>query len=292
MRGTLICLAVLSANVLGQEIEYKVGAYERCPLPIYRYVSPNEEMPEGNAEFDSMNVPSYCRTGLRGEQGDRGLQGRPGFPGAAGMPGPVGPPGPQGAQGLIGPQGLKGPTGPQGAQGLQGLVGLQGPQGPQGIPGLQGPTGPQGLPGPAGPIGTISVDVEVEIPELLNTLVNDLLSITLLNAPILFLTNLLSLGNIFHDLLNFPGTMVVLSAGFYKVTFLVRALFPGTVALAVNGQWNYDTMFEICDTNTQTQGFAMLNLDIGDTLSLYINGTNLLSLANIITSCFLLEKLA
>lgn len=293
MHPKLLFLALISWVARGEEVDCKVGTVcEPCPLPIYRYVSPLEEIPEGDAEFDSMNIPSYCRTGLRGESGDRGLVGRPGFPGAAGMAGPVGPPGPEGAPGLIGPQGLKGPIGVQGAQGLEGPVGLQGSTGPQGIPGIKGPDGPQGLTGPPGPIGPISSSVQVQVPEILNTVVNSLLSIELLNAPILYLTNLLSSGNIFHDILNLPGSVVILSAGFYKVTFLVRALFAGSIALAVNGEWGYETMFPIQDTNTMTQGFVMLNLGVGDSLSLFVNGTTLLSLANVITSSLLLEKLA
>lgn len=262
-------------------------------LPVYRYVGPCEEIPEGDDEFDSLNVPSFCRTGLRGQPGEMGEPGRAGFPGANGMIGEPGAPGAAGADGLIGPQGPEGPVGIQGPKGATGAIGLTGPAGIAGEDGPAGLTGPVGPDGPPGPTGPMSDPINGQVQGYLSSYNYAMVRVDN-NEAIPFDNNGLTTNTIFHDTTVYESSkiFVVLSPGTYKITFLVLTVSSGAVALVINDELLLENTYEISAANQQIQGFLIEDFEIGDHFGIYhVNDTNAFMLAEPINASVIIEKL-
>lgn len=246
----LLLIAVFTfAQVIEVDQEKRQPCYEESSISRYRLVIECDSFYEYYDLFDSYNVPSYCRQGVRGDKGPTGEAGRSGYPGANGVQGPEGSAGPIGNQGPSGSQGPQGPQGVQGLAGPRGPTGIVGPTGPEGPEGAQGPTGPQGiegLPGLAGPLGP-------EIDADLNTFGY------LLTIPALSILDILDLE---VTLLSVTVTITAL----YAVTFALNLILDGLISLAVNGVILPTATFDV-GTN---QGFAVIALNAGDTVSVVL----------------------
>lgn len=208
-------------------------------------------------------------TGARGPQGPQGATGPigpQGPQGPQGATGPIGPQGPQGETGATGAIGPQGPVGPQGATGATGAVGPQGPQGPQGETGATGPQGPQGEPGPSGTNDAIYANVSQTVVD---------------SGDIIPLTQDTSTPDTSMSVSD--NSVVISEEGVYLVSFYVGGSVPTNefnTTLYLNGSAIPDETLIQSNSAGAASKTILLNLDAGDTLSLYNTSATQATISN------------
>ena len=200
------------------------------------------------------------------------IRGPRGPVGPTGATGARGPQGPQGATGPIGPQGPQGETGatgavgPQGPQGPQGETGATGPQGPQGETGATGPQGPQGEPGPSGTNDAIYANVSQTVVD---------------SGDIIPLTQDTSTPDTSMSVSD--NSVVISEEGVYLVSFYVGGSVPTNefnTTLYLNGSAIPDETLIQSNSAGAASKTILLNLDAGDTLSLYNTSATQATISN------------
>ena len=204
--------------------------------------------------------------GPRGPVGPTGATGARGPQGPQGATGPIGPQGPQGETGATGASGPQGPVGPQGATGATGAVGPQGPQGPQGETGATGPQGPQGEPGPSGTNDAIYANVSQTVVD---------------SGDIRPLTQDTSTPDTSMSVSD--NSVVISEEGVYLVSFYVGGSVPTNefnTTLYLNGSAIPDETLTQSNSAGAASKTILLNLDAGDTLSLYNTSATQATISN------------
>ena len=212
-------------------------------------------------------------TGATGPQGPKGNKGATGLTGPAG---PIGLAGAKGAPGPVGPVGPKGATGAMGLTGPAGPVGATGPIGPAGSKGATGATGLTGAMGPAGPAGTNGLNGTNGVNGTNTTITggssqygyiyNLSAKVVPLETAVTFSDNGIQTAGITHALGS--STIIVSSAGDYKVTFSVSGTEPNQFALFLNGVMVAGTDYGSGAGTQQNSGQAILAIGANDALTL------------------------
>ena len=195
---------------------------------------------------------------IRGPVGPTGATGARGPIGPQGPVGPIGPTGATGATGPIGPQGPVGPIGPTGATGATGPIG---PVGPTGATGATGPVGPQG---PAGTGDALYASVGA------STITTDSI------IPIEFDESTADTTMTVVD-----NEIVINDSGVYLVSFFANGSVETgnfSIGLYENGALIAGEDITITDTSGAVSKTDLIDLDAGDTISLYTTADSPLTL--------------
>ncbi|KAM9860015.1 complement C1q subcomponent subunit B [Aulostomus maculatus] len=196
-----------------------------------------------------------------------------------GPPGIPGIPGPHGTNGLDGPKGQKGDLGDT-MYPLTGEKGMQGPRGPPGRPGLKGDVGDPGANGPPGPPGEkgrafnpsnqqasfFSYKRTLTEPTELDTNIN-------FNSEILPNLDARYKGDSLRN-----GVFSCLIKGVYFFSYHMSVKSRVCLRL-MKGNETHVTMCDMSEGYLVTSGSAILELEVGDTVSLQTTTHN-----NIVTS--------
>jgi len=89
-----------------------------------------------------------------------------------------------------------------------------------------------------------------------------------------------------------PFSVLILSPGTYKITFMVNILSSGAVALTINGLVKPENTYKSNASNQQCIGFLILSLQFGDIIGLrHVNDSNAVTLTDNINASLLMESL-
>ncbi|OQR53131.1 collagen-like protein [Bacillus sp. CDB3] len=241
---------------------------------------------------------TICPPGPQGPVGPQGPPGpagtggsEPGATGATGATGPQGPAGTGGSEpGATGATGATGPQGPAGTGGSEpgatGATGATGPQGPAGTGGSEpGATGATGATGPQGPAGT-GQGCTSAAGSVINSFGGS--SQTVGDQHKVDFTG----GNFVAKNVHWNGsnTFTIQESGLYYLSGMLSAApnqaGPLGVSIFRNGEVTNDWSGFSSGTNTSTSsgqqvvGFGMMELQAGDTISLYNRSGHSITLAD------------
>ena len=199
-----------------------------------------------------------------------------------GSQGPQGPRGFQGFQGPTGPTGATGPQGPVGPIGPQGPVGPVGPIGPAGAVGATGATGAVGATGATGATGIV---LDLAYGSFVSTLGQ-----TVVAGEEIVLDTEISALNITPNATNTEFTVGVTAP--YRVSYgVLSSDATGSFALAVNGAEVAGTELTILAANQERAGEAILDLTVGDVVSIINTGAGALTLPTGLNAYLALNRL-
>jgi hypothetical protein len=230
------------------------------------YVSNLE--PQLESTLVSISPSANSGLGATGPQGIQGLSGSAGPQGPQGSPGPAGSVGPQGPQGLPGPQGIQGVSGPVG------------PQGPQGSPGPAGSQGIQGVKGDSNPLYLTFYANRDYDPSVWNadTLLSPAAGKIRVPSVIYLAEGNAGTGWLTFRLGNVKACYqgAAASSSIISKRFILRNIFDATV---------------VCDNSGSATPITLVDnkadVNLGDTLSLDINGGGVTSTNRTFTSVIL-----
>ena len=202
----------------------------------------------------------YAITGPQGPQGPQGVGGDGGSQGSQGSQGLQGWQGNQGWQGLSA-IGVQGPDGSVGSQGPQGNRGWQGVQGGQGLLGGTGYQGSQGLTGSGGIQGPQGFGIQFDVIALTAGKRLDTTG-TYLRGP----------GNVAT---NVAGLVVACDATIIGIGVATRGAETWTAEVEKNNLGVTLASLSISAAQRGSRFDLNVDVDAGDELQIYCNGTNI-----------------
>lgn len=187
--------------------------------------------------------------------------GATGATGATGASGMTGPQGAVGLTGATGPQGIAGATGVSGSNGLNGANGDTGPSGPTGAAGPSGPAGTDGSSGPSGPSGPAGTGLAQY-----GYIYNLTSQVVAIEADVDFDGNGVLSSGLTHSL--GTSSIVIATAGIYKVSFSVSAVESNQFGLFLNGVLVQGSIAGSGAGTQQNSGETIVIAAAGDVLTL------------------------
>lgn len=276
-----LCLASFAQLVKNNEVNI-ITDYDtiRKKPKIYTQLIANILQIGGNLFVNGIITPPANTSVV--DQSKTGLNGVTGAQGATGINGPTGPTGVTGFTGFTGFTGAKGETGltgNTGNTGPQGQTGNTGFTGNAGASGATGNTGPDTFTGFTGPSGVL-LGAAASYGYFYTTgLVTGVSGTIIAGSPATFegsspiVTPGLVLGG--------GGTTItVVSAGIYKISYIVQGVTSSVLGLRINGVDDPTTVFAQTSVNAQDVGEVVITLPAGAVLQLINRNTANLSVLN------------